>query len=554
MRCGGMVAKIVRYAVSAVFLGMVISCGSSIAASSDSDSPTSSEPPERIDELWQAASRKFDSQRAVVLDHLNSVNEQGPFRPDWQSLRTYEVPEWYKDAKFGIFIHWGVYSVPAFGSEWYPRDMYRKDSNEYKHHLARYGPVEKFGYKDFISMFKAERFDPVAWARLFAAAGARYVIPVFEHHDGFAMYDSGLSDWTAAKMGPHRDLDGELARAIRAQGLRLGASFHRVEHNFFFDVGRTIKSDVNDPSYASFYGPAHTRLQNSENTPVANDFTFVSPAWTDDWLARSAEIVDKYHPDVMWFDWWIGQPSIRASLTRFAAFYYNESVKHLGNPGVINYKYFAMEEHSAVLDLERGQLSGIRQLPWQTDTSVGNKSWGYIENETFKSPEFIVHQLVDIVSKNGNLLLNIGPRSDGSIPDEVQRILLDVGSWLKTNGEAIYGTRPWQWFGEGPTQTATGPFHDTETQAYTAEDFRFTEKHGVLYAIEMGWPVNSITVIHSLKTGPLESEKKIKSIRLLGSQGNLSFQQVANGVQVHLPAQSPGKYAYVLRIDFGNAD
>jgi alpha-L-fucosidase len=207
-----------------------------------------------------------------------------------------------------------------------------------------------------------------------------------------------------------------------------------------------------------------------------------------------------------------------------------------------------------VLDLERGQLSGIRPLPWQTDTSVGNKSWGYIKNDTFKSPEFIVHQLVDIVSKNGNLLLNIGPRSDGTIPDEVQEILLHVGRWLKVNGEAIYGSRPWQVFGEGPTKTAAGPFHDTETQAYTAQDFRFTQKNGVLYVIEMGWPSNSRTIIHSLRSGSFAIGKRIHSIRLLGGEGELSFQQLADGLEVNLPVQPTGKYAYVLRIDLANTN
>jgi alpha-L-fucosidase len=547
-------AKGLKFACAALVLLLVCPFSSLILASSDSQSPTASEPPETIDRVWQRASSKYDSERAAILKRVNTVVQEGPFRADWQSLREYKVPDWYRDAKFGIFIHWGIYSVPAFGSEWYPRDMYRRDSEEYKHHLATYGPLNKFGYKDFIPMFKAEHFDATAWAHLFAEAGAKYVIPVFEHHDGFAMYDSGMSDWTATKTGPHRDLAGDLARAVRAEGLHLGASFHRIEHNFFFDVGRTLESDVNDPKYAAFYGPAHIRLENLQNTPLENDFTFVSNAWTDDWLARSAEIVQKYHPDVMWFDWWVGQPAVRDALSRFAAFYYNSSIRYSGEVGVINYKYFAMEEHSAVLDLERGQLSGIRPLPWQTDTSVGNKSWGYIENDTFKSPEFIIHQLVDIVSKNGNLLLNIGPRSDGTIPDEVQRILLSVGRWLKVNGEAIYGTRPWQVFGEGPTETAAGPFHDTETQAYTAEDFRFTEKNGLLYAIEMGLPTSGTVTIHSLIPGAFGTGRRIKSIRLLGSEGTLLFQQLTDGLNVRLPDQSVGKYAYVFRIEFATSD
>jgi alpha-L-fucosidase len=335
--------------------------------------------------------------------------------------------------------------------------------------------------------------------------------------------------------------------------LHLGASSHRVEHNFYLGVGRTIASDVNDPEYAAFYGPAHLWLEARKGTPLSNDFTFVSKAWTDDWLARSAGIVQKYHPEIMWFDWWIGQPSVREDLARFAAFYYNASLKYGDRAGVINYKYFAMEEHSAVLDLERGQLSDIRPLPWQTDTSVSNKSWGYIQNDTFKSSEFIVHQLVDIVSKNGNLLLNIGPRSDGTLPEEGQRILLDVGAWLKVNGEAIYGTRPWKMYGEGPTKVAAGAFHDTATQIYTAEDFRFTEKNGVLYAIELGWPANREAIVHTLTPAALAGGKQIQSIQLLGSAANLSFEQRGDGLHVHLPEQPAGNYAYAIRIDFANS-
>ena len=535
---------------SVVILGLLALCSSYLFAGADTSAPTASQSPQKIEEPWKQASGKYDSQRAAILKQVDSTIHQGPFRPDWQSLQTYQVPDWYRDAKFGIFIHWGVYSVPAFGSEWYPRDMYRPDSEEHKHHVATYGPVDKFGYKDFIPMFKAEHFDPSAWARLFKESGAKYVVPVFEHHDGFAMYDSGLSDWTAAKMGPRRDLLGDLAKAVRAEGLHLGASSHRVEHNFFFGPGRSIDSDVNDPMFAAFYGPAHIRLQPKEHNPLADDFTYVSSAWMDDWLARSAEIVEKYHPEIMWFDWWIGQPSLRDSVARFAAFYYNDSLKYPGNPWVINYKYFAMEENSAVLDLERGQLAGIRTLPWQTDTSVGNQSWGYIQNDTFKSPEFIVHQLIDIVSKNGNLLLNIGPKADGTIPDDVQNVLRDVGSWLRINGEAIYRTRPWRVYGEGPTQVAAGAFHDTETQTYGPADIRFTQKNGVLYAIEMGWPANHEAVIHALTA---MGGNQVRSIQLLGSDGNLSFEQRADGLHVHLPEKPAGKYAYALRIDVGNS-
>jgi len=510
--------------------------------------PTASKDPASIDQIWQKASGKYDASRAALLKQVDAINHEGPFQPDWESLKKYEVPQWYKDAKFGIFIHWGAYSVPAFGSEWYPRMMYEAGSMEYKHHVATYGPQDKVGYKDFIPMFKAEHFDPAIWAELFKKAGAKYVVPVAEHHDGFAMYDSGVSDWTAAKMGPHRDIIGDLAKAVRAEGLHFGVSSHRVEHNFFLGVGRSISSDVNDPQYAAFYGPAHIWLMAPQGIPLNADFTYVSSAWADDWLARSAELVQKYHPDIVYFDWWIGQASIRPNLTRFTAFYYNSSLKYGDHVGVINYKDYAMQEHSAVLDLERGQLGDIRPLYWQTDTSVSNKSWGYIQNDTFKSPEFVVHQLVDIVSKNGNLLLNIGPRSDGTIPDDVQRVLLDVGDWLTVNGEAIYGTRPWRTYGEGPTKVAAGSFHDVDTTNYTPEDFRFTTKGDLLYAIGLGWPTNGEAVIRSLAR--TVGSERVQSLALLGNDVKVQFDQRTDGLHVHLSAETSVKYAYVLRITF----
>jgi alpha-L-fucosidase len=547
MRCRfAFLPPIGKFSAAAVVLFTI----SSVHAQT-STAPTASETPAKIDELWQKASAKYDAPRAAVLNEVDDTDREGPYRADWESLQKFEAPEWYKDAKFGIFIHWGVYSVPAFGSEWYPRMMYVEGSPEYRHHIETYGKQDKFGYKDLIPMFKGEHFDPAAWAELFKKAGAKYVVPVAEHHDGFAMYDSGLSDWTVAKMGPHRDTTGELAKAVRAAGLHFGVSSHRVEHNFFLGPGRAITSDVNDPQYAMLYGPAHNWLMNPWGTPLNNDFTYVSSAWANDWLARSAELVEKYHPDIVYFDWWIGQAAIRANLARFAAFYYNSSLKYGDHVGVINYKDYAMQEHSGVLDLERGQLGDIRPLYWQTDTSVSNKSWGYIENDTFKSPQFVVDQLIDIVSKNGNLLLNIGPRSDGTIPEQVQQVLLDVGAWLTVNGEAIYGTRPWRTYGEGPTKVTAGSFHDTDVANFKPEDFRFTAKGDALYIIGLAWPASGEAVVRSLAT--IVGSKPVASVDLLGGDPSLHFEQRGDGLHVHLPARPPAKYAYVLRVKFEHA-
>ncbi len=546
------VVRMLRPGISKALLFFILPVWSvsagTIHAQSVATAPSVNLPAESIDRQWVDASKKYDAARNQILLRVDRAGVEGPFTPDWKSLANYSAPDWYRDAKFGIFIHWGVYSVPAFFSEWYPREMYIEGSASNKHQVATYGPLTDFGYKDFIPMFKAEKFDPDAWARLFADAGAKYVVPVFEHHDGFTMYDSSLSDWTAVKMGPKRDLAGDLAKAVRAQGLHLGASSHRIEHDWFFDGGRKTASDVNDPRNAEFYGPAHERL-NKGNDDLIEDWTYTSPAFLNDWLARSAEIVEKYHPDIMYFDWWIGQPSVRPYLARFAAFYYDESRK-LGTPGVIDYKFDAMQENSGTLDIERGQLEATRSLPWQTDSSVSNHSWGYVEHDVFKTPDFIVHQLVDIVSKNGNLLMNIGPRADGTIPDEVKQVLLGVGAWLKVNGEAIYGTRPWKTFGEGPTKVAGGSFNDVRTSHYTSQDFRFTSKGGVLYAIELAWPADQLAVIHALGFNELGVPARVRSVRLLGSSEAVAFDQKPDGLYLHLPKQAPTPDASSFQIEF----
>jgi alpha-L-fucosidase len=529
--------------------GLVVSLFSLAAAAQSSTAPTASNSPEALADVWSKASAKYDGPRNAILADVEKGVHAGPFSADWNSLSQYKVPVWYRDAKFGIFIHWGVYSVPAFGSEWYPRQMYQAGSKENEHHVSTYGPVTKFGYKDFIPMFKAQHFDPKAWAQLFKDSGARYVVPVFEHHDGFQMYDSNLSDWTAVKMGPHRDLMGDLEKEVRGDGMYFGASSHRIEHDWFMDGGRKIPSDVNDPQYASLYGPAQSQLEDKANKDggnLANDWTYVSPAYANDWLARDAEIVQKYHPDIIFFDWWIGQASVRANLAKFAAYYYNESGKR-GPVGIITYKWVDMEKDSGVLDIERGQLDSSLDRVWQTDTSVSNESWGYIEHDTFKTPDFIVHQLADVVSKNGNLLMNIGPRSDGTIPEEVQTVLRQVGDWLKTNGDAIYGTRPWTSYGEGPTKVAAGSFQDTKTEAYKAEDFRFTTKGNDLYAIELAWPSGSEIVIHSVIGDALKG-KQIQAVTLLGSDTPLTYHLQADGLHIELPSKPAEKYAFAYRI------
>jgi alpha-L-fucosidase len=513
----------------------------------DPNAPTANTlTPEQIDAQWVAANSKYDGERKRILADVDSTVAAGPFRDDWQSLRAYQAPEWFRDAKFGIFIHWGIYSVAGFGSEWYSRNMYQQGKPDFAHHVATYGPQTTSGYKDLIPKFTAEHFDPAAWAKLFHDAGARYVVPVAEHHDGFPMYESNLTDWCAGKMGPKRDVLGELAKAVRADGMHLGASSHRAEHDWFFDGGRHFASDVNDPKYAAFYGPAQLRLMQDDNgDALIRDFTFVSQAYMDDWLARTAEIVERYHPDLIYFDWWVGQPDFRGHLERFATYYYNHAAAQ-HQPVALFYKLNDMADGSATLDLERGGLADIRPQPWQTDTSLSNASWGYIENDTYKTPVMVIDQLADVVSKNGNLLMNVGPRPDGTIPEGAAKTLLAVGAWLKVNDDAIYGTRPWRQFGEGPTKVEAGSFHDNDAKPYTGEDYRFTTKDGVLYAIELGWPENGEAVIHALASGV--GTREVASISLLGSTAPLTFQQQPDGLHIHLPAEPIGQFAYAYRI------
>ena len=464
-----------------------------------------------------------------------SQSTAAPFEPNWESLKAgYTIPRWYEDAKFGIFIHWGVYAVPAFGNEWYPRNMYQQSSPEFQHHVETYGPQTQFGYKDFIPRFTAERFDPDAWAALFKASGARYVVPVAEHHDGFAMYDCSFSEWTAAKMGPRRDVIGELAQAVRRQGLVFGLSSHRAEHWWFFDGGQLFPSDVQDPRYASLYGPA----QPQEIQPDA--------AFLDDWLARTRELVDKYQPQLIYFDWWIEQPAFVPYLQQFAAYYYNRA-REWQRGVVITYKEEAFPVGAAVYDVERGQLAGIRSLFWQADTSVSKNSWGYVEQQDYKTAGTLVGDLVDIVSKNGALLLNIGPRPDGTIPEPEQAILRDIGGWLAVNGEAIYGTRPWVVFGEGPTEVREGKFTDTQRQAFTSRDIRFTRKENALYAICLGWPGASVH-IRSLGASSRVQAQRITEITLLGSPAPLAWSQREDGLVIQAPTQRPCDHAYTFKI------
>ncbi len=448
---------------------------------------------------------------SAYLKVIDDTIAKGRFKDNWDSLSEYQVPGWYKKAKFGIFIHWGLYSVPAFDSEWYSRNMYIKDSKAYKHHIAVYGEHKDFGYKDFIPMFQAERFSADEWAELFVRAGAKYIMPVAEHHDGFQMYKSGISPFNAYEMGPKRDLLGEMKEAFEKRQLTLCVSSHRAEHWFFMSHGKEFDSDIKEPLVqGDFYWPAmpepdHQDLYGSPPNQL----------YLEDWLIRCCELVDQYKPHVFYFDWWIQTAAFKPYLKKFAAYYYNKAAEW-GIEVAINYKHDAFQFGTAVPDVERGQFADMKPYFWQTDTAVAKNSWCYTSDNEYKTSVEIIRDLVDIVSKNGSLLLNVGPKADGTIPEQDKQILLEIGDWLKVNGEAIYDTTFWRTSGEGPTKIKEGQFTDGVTKAYTSEDIRFTVKGSQLYVTVLVFPDDGVVKIKSLSEKSHHFHAIIEDISVLG--------------------------------------
>lgn len=455
----------------------------------------------------------------AYLKTIDEVIQKGPFKDNWESLSHYGIPDWYARAKFGLFVHWGVYSVPAFHNEWYSREMYQKGSRTYAHHRKTYG--RDFGYKDFIPQFKAEHYNPKEWAELFAESGARYVTLVGEHHDGFKMYPSELCEWNAVNMGPKRDVYGELKKELTDRGIKYCSSSHRAEHYWFMNGGRNIPgSDVQDERYREFYGPCVAKAKGDPSRRPEGSIV-PSQAWLEDWLASTCELVDVNRPYTIYFDWWVRQHAFRPYMKKFLAYYYNRS-REWGMEVCVFYKWDGVMYHCAILDIERGQLAAINPRPWQNDTAIAKNSWGYTHGNDFKTPYELICNLIDVVSKNGCLMLNVGPKADGTICPEEAAVLREIGKWLQINGEAIYDTSPYKIFGEGPSNCG-GSFQ--EKFSFTKKDFRFTYKPDALYVFALMPNQKNIYRLKTLGSKDDALNYQILGVSLLGRNCNVSFTQ-----------------------------
>ena len=464
------------------------------------------------------------------------------YEANWESLKQYTVPEWWKDMKFGIYFHWGPYSVPAY-KEWYSHWMYEDGNKIREYHEKTYGNLKDFGYKDFIPMFTAEKFNADEWAKLFKDAGAQFAGPVAEHSDGFAMWDSELTEWNSAKMGPKTDIVKLMADAVRKQGMKYIITYHR--HWLYAWYPTWDKStDAGDPKYAGLYGPYVPKgsFKMGEKVPTA----YPDDKFNQEWLDRLNELMDKYEPDIIWFD---NKMNIIGEKYRmlFLANFYNNAEKW-GKEVVCTYKAKDMAEGSAVLDLERSRMSEMKPFPWLTDDSIDWDSWCYIDAARYKTTNRLIDFLVDVVSKNGAVLLNINPKANGEIPSETKERLLQMGQWLKLNGEAIYGTRTWNVYGEGPQKIVEGHLSEFKNSEAVAQDIRFTQKNGQLYAIALDWPEDGKLTIKTLKKGN-PYINNFESVSMLGCNDNLEFNQSDEGLVVTFPTEKPCDYAFVLKIN-----
>jgi len=538
-----------------------------------------------VSSLWLSRALGNDFLQA---EYLSESIAKGPFKPTWESLQNYRTPDWFRDAKFGMWAHWGPQCQPEAG-DWYAREMYQEGSRKYKIHLEKYGHPSKFGFKDVINEWKAENWDPEELVSLYKNAGAQYFMAMANHHDNFDLYNSKYQkNWNSTKIGPKKDIIGGWAKAAKNNGLPFGVSVHASHAWRWFESaqrsdkagayagipydGKLTKADGKGKWWDGL-DPQELYAQNHPLSEKSLDNGFIHKQWNwnngvyppdkvyiEKFYHRTIDLINKYNPDVIYFDdsqfplW----PISDAGLC-IAAHLYNKSIKDHGElRAVINGKILDENQRKAMVwDIERGQANEIQPLPWQTDTCIGG--WHY-ERETYerngyKTSKTVIQTLVDIVSKNGNLMLNIPVRGDGSIDEKERKIVEEIGAWMKVNSESIYGTRPWKIFGEGPAQQAAAAlnaqgFNEGKGKPFTHEDIRFVTKGDVLYATAMGWPENGKLLIKSLAKNSEHFPKEIQKIEWLPTKQSLIFERNENGLIVSLPQKTSDEltYANVIKV------
>ncbi len=484
---------------------------------------------------------RFINSLIASLAFLTCAATAQSYEPNWDSLSKHKpAPDWFRDAKFGIYFHWGVYTVPEFGDEWYPRNMYFPTHPAFKHHVKTYGPHAEFGYHKLVPLFTAEKFNAAEWVELFEQAGAKFAGPVAEHHDGFAMWPSKLTPWNAKDRGPKRDIVGEIAAEVKKRDMKLVTTFHHERHH----QRHLEEKNYDKAEWWSHYKDSHFPPNKKLGTlPEDHELQLLygnlpKAEFNDLWFGKLKEVIDAYEPDLIWFDSWLDHMDEEPRL-KFYSYYFNKAKEWNKEVGVTHKKKDAPNSFS-IEDFEKGRLDKLTENSWLVDDTISNGSWSYVRDIKLKPSSEIIHELADIVSKNGQLLLNICPRADGSIPDDQRVLLLDIGAWLKVNGDAIYGTRPYRVYGEGPTQMKkSGHMIKTEDKAiYTAKDIRYTTKGNIIYAIQLGVaPEGKLTQLNEV------GEEKIKNVRLLGSEEKLEWWIEKHTLFIKNPKILPSKIA-----------
>lgn len=483
------------------------------------------------------------------------------FEPTFESLRQYTAPEWFRDAKFGIWSHWGPQSVPMFG-DWYARNMYIEGTPQYEYHLRHYGHPSKFGYKDLCALWKAENFDPEGLMEKYYKAGARYFMSQGSHHDHFFNYDSQLNRMNSVNVGPHKDILAQWKAAADKFRMPFGISEHLGASFSWWRVNKGcdkfgpyagVPYDGNDPAYRDFYyDNAYLGAEKPLDLNLIPWYTD-NAAFRDYWLRCVKEMIDKFHPALLYTDgslpfggqlWQGASDEILtqdyAQGLQAVAHLYNTSIEQHGSNEAVYLQKDRRPEifNVGVLDIEKSQLPGVMPQPWHTDTCIGN--WFYDVHSPYKRPEQIVEMLVDIISKNGVMLLNVLQRPDGSIDEDADYILEKLAGWFAINSEAIYGTRPWRVFGEGSTRVKIDGFTEDKTD-WNETDFRFVQKNGAVYAFMMGAKGGQPAVLHSFMQQP------VHSVELLGC-GPVEFRQDFGVLIVSLPDNLPSMCANTLKI------